>query len=176
MKNLTHSDSMRFCRRGRLFLYGIKKRSSQVDEYPINGCRHQYYVPCTVPSFGPCSRCLQILLVLIFLMHSAANFISGHCDLMGGVLVVIGERHDLLFLNIVPALLTECEVQISWAKNIYFLQNAEGAGLVPFDCWLCLRGTKMMVLRVENNSGLALKRLVDISMDSLLFSRSNWSL
>lgn len=85
-------------------------------------------------------------------------------------------RHDLLFLNIVPALLTECEVQISWAKNIYFLQNAEGAGLVPFDCWLCLRGTKMMVLRVENNSGLALKRLVDISMDSLLFSRSNWSL
>ncbi|TMW94360.1 hypothetical protein EJD97_010387 [Solanum chilense] len=108
---------------------------------------------------------------------SIMSLVPSHpLDLAAGVCRYFLFWHDLLFLNIVPALLTECEVQISWAKNIYFLQNAEGAGLVPFDCWLCLRGTKMMVLRVENNSGLALKRLVDISMDSLLFSRSNWSL
>ncbi|MCO5551990.1 hypothetical protein L7F22_005498 [Adiantum nelumboides] len=61
-------------------------------------------------------------------MHSATKFISGHSDLMAGVLAVKGER---------------------LAKDIYFLQNAEGTGLAPFDCWLCLRGIKTMALRVE---------------------------
>lgn len=37
----------------------------------------------------------------------------------------------------------------SLAKAIAFLQNAEGNGLAPFDCWLCLRGVKTMALRVE---------------------------
>jgi cystathionine beta-lyase/cystathionine gamma-synthase len=37
----------------------------------------------------------------------------------------------------------------SLAKEIAFLQNAEGSGLAPFDCWLCLRGIKTMALRVE---------------------------
>ncbi|KAG2258226.1 hypothetical protein Bca52824_077520 [Brassica carinata] len=35
------------------------------------------------------------------------------------------------------------------AKELYFLQNSEGSGLAPFDCWLCLRGIKTMALRVE---------------------------
>ncbi|MCE5165990.1 hypothetical protein HAX54_013755 [Datura stramonium] len=61
-------------------------------------------------------------------MHSATKFISGHSDLMAGVLAVRGE---------------------SLAKEVYFLQNAEGAGLAPFDCWLCLRGVKTMALRIE---------------------------
>ncbi len=29
------------------------------------------------------------------------------------------------------------------------MQNAEGAILSPFDCWLCLRGIKTMALRME---------------------------
>jgi hypothetical protein len=37
----------------------------------------------------------------------------------------------------------------SLAKDLYFLQNAEGSGLAPFDCWICLRGIKTMALRVE---------------------------
>jgi cystathionine beta-lyase len=61
-------------------------------------------------------------------MHSATKFIAGHSDVMAGVLAVKGE---------------------SLAKEIYFLQNAEGSGLAPFDCWLCLRGVKTMALRVE---------------------------
>lgn len=40
-------------------------------------------------------------------------------------------------------------VLISLAKDLYFIQNAEGAGLAPFDCWTCLRGIKTMALRVE---------------------------
>lgn len=37
----------------------------------------------------------------------------------------------------------------SLAKELYFLQNAVGSGLAPFDCWICLRGIKTMALRVE---------------------------
>ncbi|KAG8093828.1 hypothetical protein GUJ93_ZPchr0012g18784 [Zizania palustris] len=61
-------------------------------------------------------------------MHSATKFIAGHSDLMAGILAVKGK---------------------SLSKEIAFLQNAEGSGLAPFDCWLCLRGIKTMALRVE---------------------------
>ncbi|XP_062119496.1 cystathionine beta-lyase, chloroplastic-like isoform X2 [Humulus lupulus] len=51
-------------------------------------------------------------------LGAATKFIAGHSDVMAGVLAVRGER---------------------LAKELYFLQNAEGSGLAPFDCWLCLR-------------------------------------
>ncbi|XP_031404014.1 cystathionine beta-lyase, chloroplastic-like isoform X1 [Punica granatum] len=69
-------------------------------------------------------------------MHSATKFISGHSDVMAGVLAVKGE---------------------SLAKQIYFLQNAEGSGLAPFDCWICLRGIKTMALRIEKQQENAQK-------------------
>ncbi|KAI3879608.1 hypothetical protein MKW92_000103 [Papaver armeniacum] len=69
-------------------------------------------------------------------MHSATKFISGHADVMAGVLAVKGE---------------------SLAKEIAFLQNAEGAVLAPFDCWICLRGIKTMALRVEKQQENAQK-------------------
>ncbi|GMH08131.1 hypothetical protein Nepgr_009971 [Nepenthes gracilis] len=69
-------------------------------------------------------------------MHSATKFISGHSDVMAGALVVKGE---------------------SLAKDLYFIQNAEGSGLAPFDCWICLRGIKTMALRVEKQQDNAQK-------------------
>ncbi|GKV40782.1 hypothetical protein SLEP1_g48385 [Rubroshorea leprosula] len=69
-------------------------------------------------------------------MHSATKFIAGHSDVMAGVLAVKGER---------------------LAKQLYFLQNAEGSGLAPFDCWICLRGIKTMALRVEKQQENAQK-------------------
>lgn len=42
-----------------------------------------------------------------------------------------------------------CSHYTSLAKELYFLQNAEGSGLAPFDCWVCLRGIKTLALRVE---------------------------
>lgn len=69
-------------------------------------------------------------------MHSATKFIAGHSDVMAGVLAIKGE---------------------SLARNLYFLQNAEGSGLAPFDCWLCLRGIKTMALRVEKQQDNAQK-------------------
>ncbi|XP_039067312.1 cystathionine beta-lyase, chloroplastic-like isoform X2 [Hibiscus syriacus] len=67
-------------------------------------------------------------------MHSATKFIAGHSDVMAGVLAVKGE---------------------SLAKELYFLQNAVGSGLAPFDCWICLRGIKTMALRVEKQQKIA---------------------
>ena len=32
------------------------------------------------------------------------------------------------------------------------MQNAEGAGLAPFDCWLALRGLRTMALRMERSA------------------------
>uniref|UniRef100_A0A7N0UT12 Cystathionine beta-lyase, chloroplastic n=1 Tax=Kalanchoe fedtschenkoi TaxID=63787 RepID=A0A7N0UT12_KALFE len=61
-------------------------------------------------------------------VHSATKFINGHSDVMAGVLAVKGEK---------------------LAKELYFLQNAEGSGLAPYDCWLVRRGIKTMVLRVK---------------------------
>lgn len=69
-------------------------------------------------------------------MHSATKFIAGHSDVMAGVLAVKGE---------------------SLAKDLYFLQNAGGSGLAPFDCWICLRGIKTMALRVEKQQDNAQK-------------------
>eukprot|EP00887_Chlorella_sp_A99_P002653 scaffold6.g2653.t1 len=61
-------------------------------------------------------------------MTSATKFIGGHSDVTAGILVV----HD-------PGL----------ADRLYFLQNAEGSALGPFDCWLLVRGLKTMALRME---------------------------
>ncbi|KAL8041330.1 hypothetical protein ABFX02_10G157900 [Erythranthe guttata] len=69
-------------------------------------------------------------------MHSATKFVSGHSDVMAGVLAIKGE---------------------SLAKEVHFLQNAEGSGLAPFECWLCLRGLKTMALRVERQQENAQK-------------------
>ncbi|XP_022766581.1 cystathionine beta-lyase, chloroplastic [Durio zibethinus] len=69
-------------------------------------------------------------------MHSATKFIAGHSDVMAGVLAAKGE---------------------SLAKELYFLQNAVGSGLAPFDCWICLRGIRTMALRVEKQQENALK-------------------
>mmetsp|Transcript_23245 Transcript_23245/g.64221 ORF Transcript_23245/g.64221 Transcript_23245/m.64221 type:complete len:507 (+) Transcript_23245:85-1605(+) len=64
-------------------------------------------------------------------MTSGTKFIGGHGDVTLGVLSVKG--HEL-------------------AKRLYFMQNAEGAGLAPFDCWLALRGLRTMALRMERSA------------------------
>lgn len=60
-------------------------------------------------------------------MTSATKFVGGHSDVTAGLLAVsdaaLGDR-------------------------LAFYQNAEGAGLSPFDSWLCLRGLKTMHLRM----------------------------
>lgn len=61
-------------------------------------------------------------------MHSATKYLGGHSDLLGGALVV----RD-------PAL---------WDR-LYFIQNATGAVLSPWESFLCSRGLKTLELRVR---------------------------
>ncbi|KAK4265204.1 hypothetical protein QN277_026287 [Acacia crassicarpa] len=80
--------------------------------------------------------CQPLELGADIVMHSATKFIGGHSYIMAGVIAVKGER---------------------LAKDMYFLQNAVGSGLAPFDCWLCLQGIKTMELRVEKQQESAQK-------------------
>ena len=63
-------------------------------------------------------------------LHSTTKYLNGHSDMVGGMLVV--NRDDL-------------------AERIGFLQNAAGAVPGPFDCWLALRGTKTLALRMRQH-------------------------
>jgi cystathionine beta-lyase len=84
------------------------------------------------------SPCFQKPLILgaDVVIHSATKFLCGHSDVTGGALVV--NDYDLY-------------------RQIAFDQNAEGAGLSPFDSWLLLRGMKTLSLRVERQNESARK-------------------
>ena len=75
-------------------------------------------------------------------MHSATKYLGGHSDLLGGALVV---RDQDLF------------------ERLYFVQNATGAVMSPFDSFLCARGLKTLALRVSEQSrqALAIAQLLD---------------
>jgi len=69
-------------------------------------------------------------------VHSATKFLCGHSDVTAGALVT--NDYNL-------------------HRRIAFDQNAEGAGLSPFDSWLLLRGMKTLSLRVERQNESARK-------------------
>ena len=59
--------------------------------------------------------------------HSTTKYLNGHSDMIGGI-----------------ALLNDDDL----AARLQFIQNAAGAVPGPFDCWLALRGTKTLHLRI----------------------------
>jgi len=63
-------------------------------------------------------------------LHSTTKYLNGHSDMVGGMLVT--SRDDL-------------------AERFAFIQNASGAVPGPFDCWLALRGTKTLPLRMKQH-------------------------
>lgn len=60
--------------------------------------------------------------------ESGTKYLSGHHDLMAGVLAVNDE---------------------SLGEKLYFTINASGCGLAPFDCWLLMRGIKTLKVRMD---------------------------
>jgi cystathionine beta-lyase/cystathionine gamma-synthase len=62
--------------------------------------------------------------------HSTTKYLNGHSDMIGGIAVVLED--DL-------------------ATRLQFIQNAAGAVPGPFDCWLALRGTKTLPLRMRQH-------------------------
>ena len=60
--------------------------------------------------------------------ESGTKYLSGHHDLMAGVLAV---NSDAL------------------GEKLFFTINASGCGLAPFDCWLLMRGIKTLKVRMD---------------------------
>jgi cystathionine gamma-lyase len=65
-------------------------------------------------------------------MHSATKYLSGHSDMVGGM-VVVGDNHDL-------------------EERLRYLQNAIGSVAGPFDSYLALRGVKTLALRMQQHN------------------------
>ena len=63
-------------------------------------------------------------------VHSTTKFLNGHSDGLGGV--VVCTRRDQ-------------------AEQLGFVQKAAGAILSPFECWLVLRGTKTLAVRMPQH-------------------------
>jgi cystathionine gamma-lyase len=64
-------------------------------------------------------------------IHSTTKYLNGHSDMVGGLVVVSDdELHE----------------------RLRFLQNAAGAVPGPWDCWLALRGTKTLHLRMRQHN------------------------
>jgi len=69
-------------------------------------------------------------------MHSVTKYLNGHSDMVGGALVTSDE---------------------TLAEQVRFLQNAAGAVPGPMDCFLCLRGTKTLAVRMRQHEANALE-------------------
>ncbi|CAO3628023.1 unnamed protein product [Cunninghamella echinulata] len=68
--------------------------------------------------------------------HSGTKYLSGHHDLMAGV---IGTKTDEI------------------GEQIYYVINATGCGLGPFDSWLLLRGVKTLAVRMDKQQTSAIR-------------------
>ncbi len=63
-------------------------------------------------------------------LHSVTKYLNGHSDMVGGALVTD---------------------DAGLADQLRFLQNAAGAVPGPMDCWLALRGTKTLAVRMQRH-------------------------
>jgi cystathionine beta-lyase len=82
------------------------------------------------------SPCFQQPLALgaDVVIHSATKFLSGHSDVTAGALITN-------------------DAQLH--RRLAFQQNAEGAGLSPFESWLLSRGMKTLALRLSRQNASA---------------------
>src|SRR5881392_533823 len=67
-------------------------------------------------------------------LHSTTKYLNGHSDMVGGMLVTNSG---------------------ALAERLGFIQNASGAVPGPFDCWLAVRGTKTLALRMRQHDANA---------------------
>jgi cystathionine beta-lyase/cystathionine gamma-synthase len=69
-------------------------------------------------------------------LHSQTKYINGHSDVIGGILITNDSNiHD----------------------RLRYVQNAVGSVPSPFDCWLILRSTKTLAVRMERHNSNAIK-------------------
>jgi len=91
-------------------------------------CRARGTLLCVDSSLMTPLRQRPLALGADLVVHSATKFLCGHGDVTAGVVATNDAR---------------------LAERIAFVQNAEGAGLAPFESWLLLRGMKTLALRLR---------------------------
>ncbi|VAX19117.1 Cystathionine gamma-lyase [hydrothermal vent metagenome] len=64
-------------------------------------------------------------------IHSSTKYLNGHSDVIGGIVVTNNKEYS---------------------KKIKFMQRSIGAIPSPFDCWLTLRATKTLAVRMEQHN------------------------
>ncbi len=69
-------------------------------------------------------------------VHSLTKYLNGHSDMLGGIVVTDNNKI---------------------AERLKFFQKAIGGILSPFDAWLCMRGTKTLVVRMERHGESAMQ-------------------
>ncbi len=75
-------------------------------------------------------------------VHSTTKYLNGHSDIIGGIVVT-----------------SDDEV----ADDVLFIRKSSGGVPGPMDCWLCLRGTKTLHVRMDrhNANGMAVARFLE---------------
>jgi cystathionine beta-lyase/cystathionine gamma-synthase len=63
-------------------------------------------------------------------LHSTTKYLNGHSDMVGGILVTSNEKYH---------------------ERLRYIQNAAGGVPSPFDCWLVLRSTKTLAVRMKQH-------------------------
>ena len=69
-------------------------------------------------------------------LHSTTKYLNGHSDIIGGMLVTSDEKIH---------------------ERLRYIQNAAGGVPSPFDCWLVLRSTKTLAVRMERHNSNAIQ-------------------
>jgi cystathionine gamma-lyase len=72
-------------------------------------------------------------------LHSSTKYLNGHSDVIGGILLT---NDDKIY------------------ARLKYIQNAVGAVPSPFDCWLILRSTKTLAVRMERHEKNAIELAV----------------
>ena len=63
-------------------------------------------------------------------LHSTTKYLNGHSDVIGGMLITSNEKYH---------------------ERLRYIQNAAGGVPSPFDCWLILRSTKTLAVRMKQH-------------------------
>jgi len=63
-------------------------------------------------------------------LHSTTKYLNGHSDIIGGMLITSDEKIH---------------------ERLRYIQNAAGGVPSPFDCWLVLRSTKTLAVRMKQH-------------------------
>ncbi len=100
------------------------------------------------------------------IVHSTTKFLSGHNQLVGG-LVVVHDDPALWYYEEQPITNNQgvpsgdkTELVNTVYQDIKFIQNAVGAVPGPMDCWLTIMGIKTLHIRMERHNSNAL-RIID---------------